>query len=308
VSPYGHHESRLERQAVGDEVYPQAAERTLTERIHAYYDETWGDYRWLWLSPRNYAIHFGYWDDDTRTHAQSLLNMNRALAERIGIQPGKRVLDAGCGVGGSALWLARTYNVAVVGVTLVASQVARARRFAQQQGADPRVAFEQQDYAHTTFPDASFDVVWAVESACHAPDKRAFVREARRLLKPGGRLGMVEYMRESRPLPTQADEDLVHSWLSGWAIPDIATASEWTGWAREAGFSDIAITDITPQVRPSLRRLYRMTQTFWWGASLLRRMHIRSQTQHGNTRGARDIWRAVERGLWRECILTATAR
>lgn len=291
-----------------DQTYSQAVERTLTERIHAYYDETWGDYRWLWLSPRNYAIHFGYWDEGTSTHAQSLLNMNRALAERIGIQPGQRVLDAGCGVGGSALWLARAYAVEVVGVTLVASQVARARCFAQEQGETLLVSFAQQDYAHTTFPDASFDVVWAVESACHAPDKPAFVQEARRLLKPGGRLGMVEYMRMSRPLPSPADEDLVHSWLSGWAIPDIASAEEWTIWAREAGFADVTVTDITPHVRPSLHRLYRMTQTFWWGASLLRRMNIRSQTQHGNTRGARDIWRAVERGLWRECILTATAR
>lgn len=292
---------------MADQTYPQATERSLTERIHAYYDETWGDYRWLWLSPRNYAIHFGYWDDNTHSHAQSLLNMNRALAEQIGIQPGQRVLDAGCGVGGSSFWLAHTYDVAVVGVTLVASQVARARQFAQEQGETQRVSFEQQDYAHTTFPDASFDVVWAIESACHAPDKRAFVQEARRLLKPGGRLGMVEYMRESRPLPTDADEELVHSWLSGWAIPDIASAAEWTNWAQEAGFADIAVDDITSHVRPSLHRLYRMTQTFWWGASLLRRLNIRSQTQHDNTRGARDIWRALEHGLWRECILTATA-
>lgn len=52
----------------------------LMARIHAYYDQTWGDYRWLWLSPRNYAIHFGYWDSQTRTYAASLLNMNKALA------------------------------------------------------------------------------------------------------------------------------------------------------------------------------------------------------------------------------------
>src|SRR5262249_9800587 len=106
----------------------------MVERIRTYYDETWGDYRWLWLSPRNYAIHFGYWDTGTRTHAESLLNMNRALAERIGLRPGQRVLDAGCGVGGSAAWLARTQGAEVVGITLVASQVARARRYAAAQG------------------------------------------------------------------------------------------------------------------------------------------------------------------------------
>jgi tocopherol O-methyltransferase len=291
-----------------DERTQPIAERPLAERIRAYYDETWGDYRWLWLSPRNYAIHFGYWDETTRTHAESLRNMNRALADQIGVRSGQRILDAGCGVGGSALWLARERGATVVGVTLVASQVERARQFAARAGLAGRVSFAQQDYTSTTFPAGAFDVVWAMESVCHAPEKQFFAREARRLLKPGGRLGMVEYMRVSRPLPTPADEELMRSWLSGWAIPDIATPQEWTGWVSAADFADIEITDITPHVRPSLRRLYWMTQAFWPGASLLRRMGVRSETQHGNTRGAREIYRALERGLWRERILTATAR
>jgi len=292
--------------AAGNRTQAHMVERPLAERIRAYYDETWGDYRWLWLSPRNYAIHFGYWDAQTRTHAESLLNMNRALAERLGIRSGQRVLDAGCGVGGSAVWLARTRDVEVVGITLVASQVARARSYAEASDIVGKVSFEQHDYTQTTFPDGSFDVVWAMESACHALDKGSFVQEARRLLKPGGRLGMVEYMRVGRPLPRAADEDLLRSWLSGWAIPDIATEEEWGRWAEAAGLAEVRIEDITPQVRPSLRRLYRMTRLFYPGAALLHRMGLRSEAQHGNLRGARDIWRAQERGLWRECILTAT--
>src|SRR5207249_2522434 len=48
--------------------------------IQAYYDETWLDYRMLWLNPQNRAIHFGYWDEHTRSHTQSLVAMNRVLA------------------------------------------------------------------------------------------------------------------------------------------------------------------------------------------------------------------------------------
>jgi cyclopropane fatty-acyl-phospholipid synthase-like methyltransferase len=274
--------------------------------IRAYYDETWWDYRFLWLNGRNQAIHFGYWDPETRTHDQSLVNMNRVLADRIGIAPGMRVLDAGCGIGGSALWLAETRGVQVVGITPVASQVARARAGARRRGLADRVSFEQQDYTATSFPEASFDVVWAVESACHAPDKRSLVREARRLLRPGGRLGMVEYLRTERPLAPR-DEALLHSWLSGWAIPDIATREEWTGWLTEEGFADMAVDDITPNVRPSLHRLYRMAVLTYPGESLLRAIRLRTAAQHGNTRGARDQFRALRRGLWIEAILTATA-
>src|ERR1700737_5540330 len=167
-------------------------------RISDYYDETWLDYRMLWLRPQNRAIHFGYCDEHTRTHAQSLLDMNRVLATHLGIRSGQRILDAGCGVGGSAIWLAKTYDVEVGGITPVASQVARAHRYAQEQGVADQVSFEQQDYTHTAFPDASFDVVWAMESLCHAPEKRLVLAEARRLLRPGGGVGSVDNSAPAR--------------------------------------------------------------------------------------------------------------
>lgn len=276
-------------------------------RIRAYYDETWLDYRFLWLNPRNQAIHFGYWDAHTRSHADSLLAMNRVLAEAVGVQPGQRILDAGCGVGGSACWLAASYEVEVVGITPVASQIARARRNAAERGLAGRVTFAQQDYTQTELAGGSFDVVWAMESVCHAPDKRLFLAEARRLLRPGGRLGMVEYMRGSRPY-APADEALLASWLSGWAIPDIATGDEFRVWAAESGFGALELRDLTPHVRPSLRRLYWMAASTWPLAVLGHTLGIRSTTQHGNTRGARDQYRALTRGLWGEMLLTATAQ
>ncbi len=232
--------------------------------------------------------------------------MNAALAARVGIPRGARILDAGCGVGGSAIWLARTFDVQVIGITPVSSQVERARGFGVERGVSDRVRFAKEDYLHTSFPDASFDVVWAVESICHAADKAAFYREARRLLRPGGRLGIVEYLRTARPLPDRG-EVLLHSWLSGWAIPDIATAAEHREWATASGFDEIALIDITPQVRPSLARLHSMASVAWPAALMLRALKVRSITQHGNVRGARDQFRAHRSGLWFDAMLTATA-
>ena len=275
-------------------------------RIRAYYDKTWLDYRMLWLNAQNRAIHFGYWEKHTRSHAQSLLAMNRVLASHLGIRSGQRILDAGCGVGGSAIWLAKTYDVQVVGITPVASQVARAHRYAHEQGVADRVSFQQQDYTHTVFPDASFDVVWAMESLCHAPEKRLVLAEARRLLRPGGRVGIVEYMRTRRP-HASAGEALLHSWLSGWAIPDLATAPEWLEWTQDVGLHNVQLVDITPNVRPSLRRLYWLAVLTWPAASTLHAVGLRSETQHGNMRGAFDQYHALRRGLWFYALLTATA-
>jgi tocopherol O-methyltransferase len=274
--------------------------------IRQYYDATWHDYRLLWLNPSNYAIHFGYWGEGTRSHADALNQLNAVLASRVGISRGVRILDAGCGVGGSAIWLARHLGADVVGITPVASQVERAHRFATEHAVSRQAQFFQQDYTQTSFPAASFDVVWAVESLCHAAEKRAFYQEARRILRPGGRLGIVEYMRTARPLAARG-EALLDSWLSGWAIPDIATAEEHRQWAAASGFGHIELIDITPQVRRSLAHLHRLASLGWPEAVLLRALGLRNATQHGNVRGARDQFRALERGLWFDAILTATA-
>lgn len=228
------------------------------------------------------------------------------LAQRVGIHAGQRVLDAGCRVGGSAVWLARSYDVEVVGITPVASQVQRAQRFAQICGVADRVRFFQEDYTQTPFAAASFDVIWAIESVCHARDKRTFFQEARRLVHDGGRLGIVEYMRDRRPYAA-ADEELLHSWLSSWAIPDIATGDELRSWAQACGFGEINLVDITANVQRSLRRLHRLAIAAWPWALVLRSIRLRSTTQHGNVRGARDQYRALKRGLWFDGILIATA-
>src|SRR5262245_39591299 len=87
-----------------------------------YYDGTWFDYRWLWLNSENNAIHFGYHDGRRRSHADSLLNTNRVLADIAPVGPGDRVLDAGCGIGGSSMWLAQQRGATVVGITPVRTQ------------------------------------------------------------------------------------------------------------------------------------------------------------------------------------------
>jgi tocopherol O-methyltransferase len=276
-----------------------------TEAIVGYYDETWLDYRMLWLNRDNLAVHFGYTDDSTRGHADALKNVNRVLADRVQIQPGERVLDAGCGVGGSSLWLATERSARVVGITLAARQVAMARSHAARRGLTDRVHFDVADFTATPFPDASFDIVWAVESLCHAPRKAAFYQEAARLLRPGGRVVVADFIRAARPLdPT--GEQLLHEWLDGWAVPDIDTSAEHLGHLAAAGFTDARLDDVTVHTRPSLRRLYRMAYWTYPLAVLGRVTGIRSEVQHGNVIGSIRQYQALRHGAWFYSILSAT--
>ncbi|AXQ31353.1 methyltransferase domain-containing protein [Solimonas sp. K1W22B-7] len=277
----------------------------LQERIRTYYRETSLDYRMAWTSSETLALHFGYWDERTRSHAEALLNLNRELAVRMGLRPGQRLLDAGCGIGGSSLWLARHYGARVTGITLAPNQVGQAREASRKLGV--KAWFELADYHATPFSDCSFDAYWAMESLCHSPDKPAALREAARLLVPGGRIGIAEYLRVARPLQEKQERGL-RDWLDDWAIPDIAMAEEWREWLEQAGFEDIRITDITDNVRPSLRRLQRMAWFWGFGEWLLRCLRLRTAAQHANIRGSRRQGAALSAGSWRHQLITAVKR
>lgn len=277
----------------------------LYDAIVAYYEATWLDYRILWLNDENLAMHFGYYDDAIKRHADALRNANRVLADRVSIRPGERVLDAGCGVGGSSLWLAQERGARIVGINLVASQLERAKRLAAQHHLADRVTFAQEDYTNTSFASGSFDVVWAMESLCHAPDKGAFYREAARLLRPGGRLVIAEYVRSARPV-TPAGETLLREFVTGWAIPDLDTRDEHLEHAAAAGFTAVNLEDATARVRPSLLRLHRLGSWLFPLGIALHRLRLRSDAQHGNVIAARRQYQALEGGFWFYGILSST--
>lgn len=269
------------------------------DAVVSYYDSTWFDYRALWLNPRTRAIHFGYWGDGVRSHAESLLAMNRQMADAAGIRPGERVLDAGCGVGGSSLWLAEHYDARPTGIAPVASQIDRARRYAAERRLSDKVGFELGDFRAMEFPDESFDVVWIQEALVHVgvPDKHRFAAEAYRVLRPGGRLVITEYLRRSRPLP-EADERLLGDWYRGWAMADLATRDELETCFVGAGFGDVRLDEITDKVVPSLRRLYRLSVGLFPIAKGLHLARIRDDAAHGNIVSSLKQWQALRRGLW----------
>ena len=102
--------------------------------VQSYYEGTRWDYRWVWGVRNTYALHFGYYDEQATHHRAAVANMNKVMADLVNIKPGEKVLDAGCGVGGSSIWLAQHRNCEVVGITPVESQVKDAFRNAQKKG------------------------------------------------------------------------------------------------------------------------------------------------------------------------------
>lgn len=274
------------------------------EEIVRYYEETWNDYRSMWSDRRSRALHFGYYDDNARTHAQALLNTNRVLGELAQVSPGDVVLDAGCGIGGSTCWLAEHRNARCVGISPVIRQVRRASALAVERRVSDKVQFVCTDYTRTSFADRSFDVVWALESVCHAAQKASFYREAARLLTPGGRLVIAEYMRRGRD-GVPAEESLLREWFTGWSMPDLDTRTEHCLHAEEAGLANVTVRDFTPVVAKSLRRLHALARVCGPADTILHRLGLRSDEQHRNVIASRVQYEALQQNLWFYGVLSA---
>ncbi len=272
--------------------------------LHSYYRHTGFDYRAIWnRRRRDFAVHFGYYDEQARHHAAALDNMNRVLADLAGIGPGEEVLDAGCGLGSACFWLAEHRQARVTGINLVAGQIAACRKMAARKKV-PGVQFIEADFCQMPFPEASFDVVWACESVCHTPDKARFYREARRILKPGGRLVMAEYLRRARPAPPE-HEHLLAAWLRPWAIPDLDTATEHQAHAAAAGFEKMEIRNVTPNVRVSLRNLHEMASRWLPLGKLLNRVGWVNNVRLGNALASVKQYEALQAGAWEYGMLRA---
>ena len=181
----------------GDGTVAKEYDEWTEEGILEYY---WGEH-----------IHLGYYNEEEKYMFKPLKDAQYAFIDEMmkfgGIDPavdGKaKVLDVGCGFGGTSRYLARALgpDAEVTAITLSPKQVERAQELAVEQKT-PNAKFMVQDALAMEFPDNSFDIVWACESGEHMPDKKAYIEQMMRVLKPGGKFVMATWcQRDDSKVP-----------------------------------------------------------------------------------------------------------
>ncbi len=155
----------------------------LTRLVADFWNRTTESWTVIW-GPH---FHHGYYEPDlsiSRLEAQE--NLIDKLTELLTINPNMSILDVGCGIGGSSIYLATHHHVNVTGVTLSEKQVSMAKQSAQTNKINS-VTFKLEDaLALDSIANDSFDIVWSLESCEQFYDKHLFLRQAYRVLKPGG--------------------------------------------------------------------------------------------------------------------------
>ena len=272
--------------------------------ISRYYDLSEVHYRKIWNLDKSRSLHYGYWDNSVRTFHEALLNLNKVLAEIAEIRSGEHVLDAGCGVGGSCIWLAKERSCQVTGISLNERQISKAAALAKTFAVTEKVLFEKKDYSNTFYPDNSFDVVWAIESVCYADDKSDFLKEAFRVLKPGGRLIIADFFKRKDLSPAETEQ--VKRWGACWAINDFATKEKFDDQLNQNGFHEIDWNDATNAILPSARKLYRSYFLGIIGAKLYQFFN-RDATEVGknSVQSSYLQYNTLKKGLWKYGIVKA---
>lgn len=274
--------------------------RDIKARVLRYYNAATEDYLKYYQSGWHHHMHYGF-DRDLPKDGNPTEQMVRYLAGVAGIGKHDRVLDAGCGVGGSGIFLSHSVGCRCVGITLVEGQAKLARGFAGASASNhpgsPRARFVVNDFHVPAFKQDSFDVVWAVESFDHAADKSAWVASMFAILKPGGRLVIADGFRAGAPADdAQARE--YRAFLSGWAVPHLCTPAEMESYGARAGFHLAHDEDISADVMPHARAIFRFGLIFIPLRWILAKLRLTSPEKLGNAYATYFQYRTFKRGLW----------
>ncbi len=266
--------------------------------IREYYSQSNWLYKYVWYAGRSLGLHFGFADGTTASHTEALINQYKYVIRKGIIEDGMQVLDAGCGVGGASIHIARKTGAQCTGISIVPEQIVEARKNAIKAGVGDRVNFLVADYAVTELPSATFDVVFGMESVCYATSKKDFVAESYRVLKPGGMLVLTDGYRK-REVKNRDEKQLMKTFCEGWRLADLVSVEDVTRAMRRGGFGDIVVEDKTSEIEMSINKMKRLVG--WWriGEQVLGWVNLPIVKMARANASAMEAWiMGVERGLF----------
>jgi tocopherol O-methyltransferase len=159
------------------------------------------------------------------------------LASRANLQKGFKVLDVGCGIGGTSMYLAKEFGCQVTGITISATQVEMANKILKERNI-PHCRFTLMDAEDLAFEDNSFDVVWisgtfcylgnlrCLEALSHFPQKKLFFQNASRVLKEGGKIVIADWFKREH-LNDQQSKRFIKPIEDGMLLPELCTMNQY---------------------------------------------------------------------------------
>lgn len=244
------------------------------EKIQRYYTIAQPYYEYLWHR-KALGLHYGFWTDGVTNRVEAILKENEVLANLVGVKKNDLVLDAGCGVGGSGIWLAEKRGAEVIGLNLVSKQLVKGKNLVKKRNLGQQVGFVGGDYQRLPFKDGAFDVFWSLESIEHATNLKDFMQEAFRVLKPGGRIIIAAtFLGDKKDISPEEKRQMDIGQSVAGCFNDFRSAQANIEIMREVGFVNLQNLNKTAWVMKSAEQMTRMCK---WGlpvAKILSTVHL----------------------------------
>ncbi len=200
-------------------------------------------------------MHHGYYGADgkqQKNHRQAQIDAIEELLRWGGVRQVRRLLDAGCGVGGSARYLAQKFDAHALGLTLSPVQAKRALRYTREAGLRDQVEIRTGDLMQANVEEIGrFDLVWSMESAEHIEAKAALAQLFYELLVPGGQLLMATWCIRADHPQLRAEEvrllDRLYRWYH---LPQMVSIATFQDHLEAAGFQHVQTDDWSDAVAP----------------------------------------------------------
>lgn len=218
----------------------------------------------------------GVWnDEETGLDAAQEAKLD-LVCRKLGLRPGMRVLDVGCGWGSFALHAAQHYGVDVVGVTLSTEQASLARKRAAEAGLTDRIEIRVQDYRDVD--DGPFDAISSIGMSEHVGGEQIanYVSRLHDLLSPGGRL--LNHAISWNAGPVSPDPD---SFISRYVFPDgeMLSLAHMITALETGGFEVLDVEALRRHYALTLRAWVRNLEEHW------------SEAVQASSEGRARIWR-----------------
>lgn len=226
---------------------------TIQSQIQQFYDASSG----LWEQVWGEHMHHGYYGatgNEKKDRRQAQIDLIEELLKWAEVRQAEQIIDVGCGIGGSSLYLAQKFNAHATGITLSPVQASRATERAEEAGLAAAVQFQVADALDMPFADDTFDFVWSMESGEHMPDKEKFLAECYRVLKPGGTFLMATWCH--RPITpatgqlTIDEQQHLAEIYRVYCLPYVISLPEYEAIAHHLPFQNIRTADWSDAVAP----------------------------------------------------------
>lgn len=275
------------------------------DKVLNYYLKTLIDYKLIYFLKGIRAMNYGYWDSSVRNRKGAYSRLNEVISSKLQLTKDSHVLDAGCGMGDCSFWIVQNIGATVKGISIAPNQIKIAKKTAVKKGLENKTSFVTGDYTDTKYVDETFDAVFAIETICHLEDKGDFYKEMFRILKPGGRLTISEYVLTNKKL-SKKDTNELKLMLEGWAIPNLWTLPRHTKSLLDVGFTNTVSENYSDKVKQvgkyiAGHAVYGIP--IYWA---LNKIGLINNTRLKDAISCKYQWRTMKNKVWSHHMISAT--